>query len=268
MNIRNCPTCNILIQYNSIYAYKIALRKNTICRSCNGKRISLNNKLTGKLSGKNHPLYGKKHSQNTKEKISKHHANVSGSKNPMYKKTIFQCWSKKYDNDTVIKKIKQYKQKLSEMSTGDQNNMFGKPSPVGSGNGWSGWYNNWYFRSLLELSYMIKVIERFKISWESAEKREYAISYKDKNGNMRTYFPDFVLSKKYVIECKPVKLQSTDEVKRKKMAAIALYGDKKLIYKIRCVKLLSYHRLKQLIEDGKVTLTRKYQDRFKQLYYI
>ena len=33
--------------------------------------------------------------------------------------------------------------------------MYGRFSPRGSGNGWSGWYKEWYFRSLLELSYMI-----------------------------------------------------------------------------------------------------------------
>jgi hypothetical protein len=38
--------------------------------------------------------------------------------------------------------------------------MYGKPSPNGSGNGW-------YFISLHELSYMVNVIERFKLKWNS-----------------------------------------------------------------------------------------------------
>jgi hypothetical protein len=62
------------------------------------------------------------------------------------------------------------KKKMSDSISGEKNFWFGKPSPVGSGNGWSGWYKGWYFRSLLELSFMIKVIERFKFSWKSADR--------------------------------------------------------------------------------------------------
>jgi len=51
--------------------------------------------------------------------------------------------------------------------------MYGKPAPIGSGNGWSGWYKGWYFRSLLELSFMINVIERFKMSWQNAETKKH-----------------------------------------------------------------------------------------------
>ena len=79
--------------------------------------------------------------------------------------------------------------------------MYGKPSPQGSGNGWSGWYKGWYFRSLLELSYMILVIERFNISWSNGEKIK--ITYKNFSGINRNYFPDFLLNNKYIIEIKP-----------------------------------------------------------------
>lgn len=39
-------------------------------------------------------------------------------------------------------KAVELKEKLSERFSGEGNPMFGKPSPEGSGNGWSGWYKN------------------------------------------------------------------------------------------------------------------------------
>ena len=37
-----------------------------------------------RFAGENHPMFGKKHSAEAKEKMSKNHANVKGSKNPFY----------------------------------------------------------------------------------------------------------------------------------------------------------------------------------------
>ena len=81
--------------------------------------------------------------------------------------------------------------------------MYGKPAPIGSGNGWSGWYKGWYFRSLLELSFMINVIERFNMPWISAENQTYKISYVDTNLKQRNYYADFIIDNKYIVECKP-----------------------------------------------------------------
>jgi hypothetical protein len=36
--------------------------------------------------------------------------------------------------------------------------MYGKPSPQGSGNGWSGWYKGKYFRSIMELSFIVEYL--------------------------------------------------------------------------------------------------------------
>ena len=52
-------------------------------------------------------------------------------------------------------KAKVIKEKFSLRMRGKNNHMYGKPSPNGSGNGWSGHYGSFYFRSLLELSFLI-----------------------------------------------------------------------------------------------------------------
>jgi hypothetical protein len=219
----------------------------------------------GKLKGENHPLFGKKHSISTKSKISANHANVSGKRNPMAGKPVYSRWIEKYGVDIANQKLSKLKEKCSANSIGKNNNMYGKPSPIGSGNGWSGWYKGWYFRSLLELSYMVKVIEKFNIPWVSAESKQYAIKYNDISGNEKTYFPDFILANKYIIECKPKKLQNTATVKLKKEAAINICKNKKLIYKMRFVKVITHQRLKRLIDDGKLCFIQKYRNKFNKI---
>jgi group I intron endonuclease len=46
----------------------------------------LQNKPRVILSGEDHPMYGKKHTDESRRKISKNHADFSGEKNPMYGK--------------------------------------------------------------------------------------------------------------------------------------------------------------------------------------
>ena len=99
-------------------------------------------------------------------------------------------------------KAAELKEKLSERFSGENNPMFGKPSPKGSGNGWSGWYKNFYFRSLLELSFLIREQRELK----SAE--SIKIPYIDFDGTARTYHPDFICENT-LIEIKPKKLLGT-----------------------------------------------------------
>ena len=61
-------------------------------------------------------------------------------------------------------------------SIGEKNAQYGKPAYGGSGNGWSGWYKEWYFRSIMELSFMINYIEKNNLKWKTAEHKQYARS--------------------------------------------------------------------------------------------
>ncbi len=140
--------------------------------------------------------------------------------------------------------------------------MYGKPSPQGSGNGWSGWYKGWFFRSLLELSFMINVIERFNFTWESAEKKKFIIKYINWKNIERTYRADFFIENKYLVEIKPINLQQGDEVIRKAEAAKKWCKKNKLIYKLTsCSKQINVEKLKKLINDNKINLTKRYQEK-------
>jgi len=163
-------------------------------------------------------------------------------------------------------KAKNIKNKISLASKGERNPMFGKPSPQGSGNGWSGWYKNWYFRSLLELSFMINVIERFNFEWRSAETAIYKINYEDWNGTKRTYHPDFILSEKYLIEIKPKHLWNSETVKRKIAAANIFCNSKNLKFKITsCTKLLTHNEIEQLIKEKQIKFIKRYQIKWETL---
>ncbi len=157
--------------------------------------------------GKDNPFYGKKHSEETKKKISDDHKvnskfysnRVKGSSNPMWGKGLFGNANGMYGKHHSEKT----KKRISYRMSGINNPMYGKPSPQGSGNGWSGWYKDQYFRSILELSAMIH-FENNNIIYELAEKMRIKYSFVNSE---RTYAPDFYLPENdIVVECKYSKL--------------------------------------------------------------
>jgi len=171
-----------------------------------------------------------------------------------------------YGKEIADQKLIEYKKLLSSQRQGKDNNMYGKPSPQGSGNGWSGWYKGWYFRSLLELSYMVKVIERFKLKWKSAECTELKIPYVNWEGKQRNYFADFLINDKYLVECKPKKLHGSVTVQSKVSGARIFCKNKKLKYKLKCITVLNKMMIKQLVDTGNVKFLPRYQKKFDDQY--
>lgn len=262
---RECPNCGFEITYNYKQSFNKAKKLNSICKSCSSKeranrpdeRLKNSLRQKGKRTGKDNPFYGKTHTKETKEIIRESRKNQvmpKGIDNPLY--------GKKLEDIVGIEKAKKIKLKKSIQYQGRGNPMYGKPSPMGSGNGWSGWYNGWFFRSILELSYMIKVIDRYNIKWESGETDKYKITYTDYNGTIRNYFPDFIINGKYMIEIKPSRLQNSVNVKSKSMAGIEYCNKNNMKFKITNVPPLTDDEIKELVKSNKIVLT----DRYKKLY--
>lgn len=213
----------------------------------------------------NYGFKGKTHNTQTKEKISKSviiaydegRLCVNGEKNGMTGKHIpSKNKGKTLDQIYGISKSNQIRKRLSSLTSGSNNPMFGRPSPKGSGNGISGWYNEWYFRSLHELSFMIKIIERFKFNWISGE--TVPIKYIDFLGKERTYFPDFIINEKYMVEIKPKRLHKSDEVIRKSEAATQFCKLNGLVYKLLDPsKKLNNDEIKDLISTHKIKLSKQ-----------
>ncbi|MEI6271476.1 MAG: TnsA endonuclease N-terminal domain-containing protein, partial [Chloroflexota bacterium] len=167
-------------------------------------------------------------------------------------------WGKEYSDKR--------KQKYSIDFSGPKNHRFGKPSPKKSGNGIGGWYKNWYFRSLLELSFMINFIEAKCIPWQPAEDIKYRVPYTHYTGRARNYFADFILENNTMVEVKPSKLCKTPLVILKRVAAEDFCNKNGMVYKIfseKDFKKLTILEVQSMLNDGKVELSKN-----KDIEYI
>jgi hypothetical protein len=159
------------------------------------------------------------------------------------------------------------KKVLSEKNSGSKNPMFGKPSPKGSGNGWSGHYHGFYFRSILELSFIVNVIEKQNLQVESGEKTKFKISYEIDN-EKRTYFPDYVIEDK-VFEIKPFNLVESTVVQTKKLAAEKWCQENRKTYHIFTEKdfqVLSTEEIKTLHDSNEIKFIKRYEEKYQLCY--
>jgi hypothetical protein len=176
------------------------------------------------------------------------------------KKSMYDYWIIKHGKEEADIRMKSYSEKRSKLHSGKNNPMYGKPSPNGSGQGWKGWYKDFYFRSLRELSYVIYLDEN-NIKWSTAEKKKFRIEYKDYNGTDRTYAPDFIIEDKKLVEIKPKKLHDSISVKMKSMAAIEFCNKNGLTYEIIDFPINS-EKIKIALDSGIVVFNCDYKERF------
>jgi hypothetical protein len=285
---RKCSKCECEITYKNKYNMLNAEKKQSKCKSCGLKEVmteDVKKRMSERFKGEKNPMYGKfgelnpffgkKHSDETKKKMvvgrdysvyktdefrQKISKLVKGKGNPMYGKSIYEVWVKKYGKNIAETKMSKFKKLQSKLNSGENNSMYGKPSPKNSGNGICGWYKGWFFRSLLELSYVVSVIERFNLDWENGESEKYKISY-EIDGAKRNYFPDFVIGGKYMVECKPKKLWEIKINKIKFKFAKEFCNKNGLIFKITDISKIKKPYLLELISIGDVVLTNKWKDK-------
>jgi hypothetical protein len=233
--------------------------------------------MSGKV-GELSPFYGKKHSDELKEKFRRERtgkpihtpesrkkiSNFQKINPPMKGKTIFSVWVEKYGIDIANEKMKILKEKHRQNALGEKNNMFGKPSPTGSGNGYSGWYNNRFFRSLRELMFLIYA-KRFNLKLESLEKNNFKLEYKDWEGQIRNYFSDYIVNDKFFLEIKPKKLWDSPKNKSKFQSAKKYCGEVGLKFKLMDPKI-NTKLITKLYLKGDIKFMKKYEERF--LKYI
>ena len=276
-------SCTQIILYKHKKSFKLAERKNSKCRSCSKKNKKFSDNHKKKLSenakkrvGVLNPFFGRKHNDKAKESIKKKligikHSKESNAKkikrgkdNGMFGKSNYEIWARKYGEKKADILLSETKKKLSKAFSGEKNPMFGKPPPNGSGNGWSGWYKEWFFRSLKELSFVIKVIERFGFEWQSAESR-FKISYKDYKGITRNYFPDFIINEKYLVEIKPKSLHESINVQNKKEAAIIFCKKNDLVYKLLDIDNLPFIEIEKLRKENIIKFTERYVQAYNNM---
>lgn len=107
-----CPSCSAVRPIKKLHNYN--LKKVSECNTCKG------------LGSKN-GFYGKKHTKQTKNKISKQNKNrLTGSKNHMYGTSLLEYWIKKYGKIIANQKYQDYLNKLSHSLSGTKNPFYGK----------------------------------------------------------------------------------------------------------------------------------------------
>lgn len=197
--------------------------------------------------------------------------NVIGYKNPNYKnqcngnkgllKFSEQCKGKTYEEIYGEEKALELKEKISLKTKGENNPMYGKPSPQGSGNGWSGCYKGHYFRSILELSYLKHLLDN-DIQFETGELKHHAIEYEIDN-KKRIYYTDFYLieTKEY-IEIKPFKLINIYSNKKKFEAARNKLQNKFKILTENDINKINIDELWDLYNNGSIIFDKRYEQKF------
>ena len=207
------------------------------------KAKEIKHKQSLKSSGENNTNFGGKYSRGFADR------------------PLFGTFEERYGKE----KADEMKSKISSSHLGSKNTMFGKPSPTGSGNGWSGWYKGYYFRSLLELSYLVYLIKN-DIKFEHAEHKKYAVKYLNFEGNTRNYFPDFyIFENNEIIEIKPKHLIDTIDNKSKFEAAKLQFKNFKIITEDD-IKKLTTDEIKTLYKNGDIKFIDRYDVKFRERY--
>lgn len=180
------------------------------------------------------------------ESMKENFEKMRGENNPFYK-GIPALLREKFGDESGVEA---WKKSLSIANAGEKNPMYGRPTPM-SGRGISGWYKSWYFRSTLELSYMINVIERFDLRWSSAEVADLKIHY-EYNGK-KTYVADFLIGK-YLVECKPRRLRKTAQNIAKFNAAEIFCKHHGLIFKVTSPRKFSVAQMLEMHSAGIIVI--------------
>jgi hypothetical protein len=187
------------------------------------------------------------------------HKAVTGKSHPNKGKT--------YEQIHGIKEAKRIKKLVARH--GKNNAQFGKPAYNGSGNGWSGYYKGKYFRSLLELSFIVNFLEKNNLTYESAEQIKYAIPYINIEKKKRNYFADYIVNNT-LIEVKP-KLAAMWRSNICKFRAAKKWCKKNnmdfKIYDHTMFEQLKDKQLKKMYEEGIIVWIDRYEKKFKEKYY-
>lgn len=267
---RNCPTCNISIVYGTIWSLKRAITNESLCKKCSA--ISRMEKVN--LSGKNNPMFGKHHSNKTKQLLSKikigkklegkeldrARETIKIAQATAAQKTRFEWWVQKYGIEIATQK---HKEAYAHFPSGKNHHSYGKSPPKSSGGGWACWYKNIHFRSFRELFYYLNIILPTNSIFEKGELKKFRIPYR-LQGKDRTYAPDFFVNNYILVEIKPKYLWGSEEIVAKKNAAIEFCQKRGWRYELIDVKI-DLEFIKDYYLNGEIKFVKhKFEQRFRK----
>ena len=121
----------------------------------------------------------------------------------------------------------------------------------------SGWYKNVFFRSSLELSFLINNPNKI---FESCENKKYSIRYK-LNDKYKTYYPDYT-DGHFIYEIKPSGLVEHNKIKLD--AAKNIYGDRFILITEKESPYVTKNIIQHLIKNGEIILISNSEKIFKR----
>ena len=203
MYIRNCPKCKKELKYKNKYSMFLQEKNKKLCKSC-----------TVKNEYKNNPNKNK------------------GSENGRFGLKLMDIWIENHGLAEANKKYNDWKSHLNKFKCGADNPQYGKSPFLNGGMSYKGWYKDIFFRSSLELLFIINYESTNNDLPLSADNKTYSIEYNIDN-TKRHYYPDFLsLSTNtiYEIKSKQWLSKSTNQLKIKK--AKEIYTEKNINYEV------------------------------------
>ncbi len=175
-----------------------------------------------------------------------------------------------------IKGNELYKERCKKVANfGPDNAQYGQPAPKGSGNGISGYYKNYYFRSLLEYSFM-KMLENNKLLFKcnDVNKKEYPEKVIIRLPSGRSYTPDFIIENS-LVEVKsnynlslPETIEKTNAgykyIERSKLLDSYLIFTEKNIIQDDVIMLQDYDNKLLVIDKGKLKRFSKHIEKIRR----
>lgn len=148
---------------------------------------------------------------------------IDEARNEVYKisqrGSTLAYWIKKLGTEAGIQKYNSIGKKKSR--SGVNNGMYGKTPPKNAGRGFTGYYKNIYFRSMLEYHF-IKMFQCYHIESCDVANSRFVVSYDNK-----TYRPDFFIPDlNIVFEIKSRYFAKHSDTIKKRRAFIEKFGDK------------------------------------------
>lgn len=194
-------------------------------------------------------VWAAKYDAETVKKLKESHAKKSarrGCDNGMFGKSFYDQWLLKYGKERADQLFEEWKSKRP-IRKGELNHQFGKPAPLKAGRGIKGWLDGIFFRSLLEMQYIYYRISRSD-TIKGAETINYRVNYVDKDGNSRTYHPDFCVNDQLIVEVKPSNLIHLHKIKID--AGILKFGSNYLIETEKTFDILIDRELAKNLVEG------------------
>jgi len=174
-------------------------------------------------------------------------------------------WQKKIieskrKNDT-LKHSSLTKKKISEQLINHYKNNLNRNVPKSNKNHLSGWYNNIFFRSSLELSFLINNSDKV---FESCENKNFAVEY-NVNEKKKIYYPDYT-DGNLIFEIKPFSLINHNNNQIKTKFAKEKYGDKFILVTEIESPYVSKDLINNFISKGMIVLANNNSEKIFKRY--